>query len=360
MDLQVLLGRADVDPVAAVHGPEDAVAAGEEGGEEAPLDRVVDALGHELEDAGLEHVDAGVDRVRGDLLGPGLLEEAKDAAPGVGLDEAVRRRVRHGGEQDRGRGALGVVAGHDVADVNVGEDVAVQHDRPLVEEGQRVADGPPGPERGVLDGVADVDAEGRPVAEDRFDPLRAVCDGEDHLPYPRPGQQVELVPEERAVDHGHDGLRCREGEGAQARSLTAGEDDRSHGPGRRIIAPPRRARLPTVPNGSLTAGGASTISPRVEPARPRVEPAERAHRPAHLPRPAARGGAPDAFRGARLLRGRDLRPGRAHGLPGRVLRAPEERGDPPGDPPRPPRRQAPDRGRVPLSRGDGRWCRPGS
>ena len=99
------------------------------------------------------------------------------------------------------------MAGHDLSEVHVGEDVAVQHDRALVEEGQGVAHGAAGAERRVLDGVADADAEGRPVAEDRLDPLRAVRDGEHDLPHARARQQVELVAEEGAIDHGHDGLR---------------------------------------------------------------------------------------------------------------------------------------------------------
>ena len=66
---------------------------------------------------------------------------------------------------------------------------------------------------------------------------------------PAPRQQVELVAEEGAVDHGHDGLRRREGEGPQARALAAGEDDCSHGPGARIIAPPAGAGAPAFLDG---------------------------------------------------------------------------------------------------------------
>ncbi len=139
VDLQVLLGRADVDPVAAVHRPEDAVAAGQQVREEGPLDRVVDPGRHQLERPRLQDVDARVDVVRGDLLGPGLLEEAEHATGGVRLDEAVGGGVRDRGQEDRRRRPLRLVAGHHLREVDVGEDVPVHHDRALVEEGERVA-----------------------------------------------------------------------------------------------------------------------------------------------------------------------------------------------------------------------------
>ena len=228
MDLQVLLRRADVDPVAPVDGAEDAVAAREEGGEEDALDRRVHPGRHHLEDARLEDVDPRVDVVRRDLLGPRLLEEAQDPAVGVRLDEAVGRRVRHRCQQDRGLRLRGLVPGDDRRQVDVGQHVAVQDDGPLVEEVERVADGAAGAERGVLDGVADAHAERTPVAEDGLDALRAVGHGEDDLAYPGAGEQVELVAEERPVDDRHDGLRRRERQGSQPRPLAAGQDDSFH------------------------------------------------------------------------------------------------------------------------------------
>src|SRR5207247_1475580 len=80
VDLPVLVVGADVDPVAAVDRAQHEVPAGEEGGEERALDRMVDPGRHQLEDPGLQDVDARVDGVGGDLGGVGLLEKAADGA----------------------------------------------------------------------------------------------------------------------------------------------------------------------------------------------------------------------------------------------------------------------------------------
>src|SRR5678815_2428405 len=64
--LRVLLGRADVDPVAAIDIGDESFTALDERGEETPLDRPRLTLGNPVERVGLEHVDAGVDRVARD------------------------------------------------------------------------------------------------------------------------------------------------------------------------------------------------------------------------------------------------------------------------------------------------------
>ena len=79
--LQIRLGRPDVEPVAGERDAEHGALLGEPR-EDLALDRHGAALGHELEHLGLEHVQAGVDEVGVDLLGPRLLEEALDAAVG--------------------------------------------------------------------------------------------------------------------------------------------------------------------------------------------------------------------------------------------------------------------------------------
>ena len=86
--LHVLLRRADVDPVVAVDRREERLAALDERRKEAALDRPGDVRGNAVECLGLEHVDAGVDRVAGDLLGLRLFEKAQDVA--------LRRRSRPG------------------------------------------------------------------------------------------------------------------------------------------------------------------------------------------------------------------------------------------------------------------------
>src|SRR5207249_5768601 len=133
VDLEVLLGGADVDPVAAVHVGGHVVAAAEEGGEEGALDRVVHAGRHQLERRRLQHVDAGVDRVGGDLLRGGLFDEAAHAPVPVGLDQPVGGRVGDGREHERGRGPALAMPSDDGGQVHVGEHVAVEHHGRVVE-----------------------------------------------------------------------------------------------------------------------------------------------------------------------------------------------------------------------------------
>jgi hypothetical protein len=75
--LLVLLRRADVDPVAVVHVGDERLAPLDERREVAALDRPGRVLRDAVEGLGLEHVDAGVDRVAGDLVGLRLLEEPR-------------------------------------------------------------------------------------------------------------------------------------------------------------------------------------------------------------------------------------------------------------------------------------------
>jgi hypothetical protein len=133
VDLEVFLGRPDVDPVAAVHMGGHVVAACDQRGEEAALDRVVHPCRHEGEGASLQHVDPGVDVVRGDLGRVRLLHETQDAARGVGFDEAEGGGVLDGRQDDGGRGAAAPVLGDDRREVHVRQDVSVEDDGRLVE-----------------------------------------------------------------------------------------------------------------------------------------------------------------------------------------------------------------------------------
>ena len=100
--LHVFFRRADVDPVVAVDRREKRLAALDERRKEAALDRPGDVRGNAIECLGLEHVDAGVDGVAGDLFGLRLFEKAQDVARGIGLDEAVGRGIVDGRQHDGG------------------------------------------------------------------------------------------------------------------------------------------------------------------------------------------------------------------------------------------------------------------
>ena len=69
VDLGVFFGRADVYPVAAVDVGDEGLTPFDERRKKAALDRPGRVRGDAVERIGLEDVDAGVDRVAGDLVG---------------------------------------------------------------------------------------------------------------------------------------------------------------------------------------------------------------------------------------------------------------------------------------------------
>src|SRR5581483_9911248 len=117
------------------------------------------------EHLGLEHVDPGVDRVAEDLAPGGLLEEALDPAVLVGDDDSELERVLDRLEPDRDRGAALAVELDQAGEVDVAERVAGDHERGVVEAAAREAHRAGGAERGLLDGVLDLEPEVRAVAE---------------------------------------------------------------------------------------------------------------------------------------------------------------------------------------------------
>src|SRR5262249_5866034 len=102
--LHVLLGRADVDPVPAIDEGNEGFLPLDERGKEAALDRPGHVFRYAIERVRLEHVNAGVDRVAGDLVGVRLLEKPYDVAVRIGFNQTVRARILDRREDDRGPG----------------------------------------------------------------------------------------------------------------------------------------------------------------------------------------------------------------------------------------------------------------
>ena len=180
------------------------------------------------QDLRLEHVDAGVDRV-GEHLSPGrLLEEALDPAPVVGDDDPEFERVLDRLEADRHRGALRAVEVDDLLQVDVRERVTGDDDERLVEPVAREPNRARRPERRLLDGVLDVDAERVPVAEVAADRLRQEGDRHDHVLEAVVAEQLDDVLHARLADHRPHRLRLVRGQRSQARALAARHDDSLH------------------------------------------------------------------------------------------------------------------------------------
>ena len=123
-------------------------------------------------DLGLEHVQAGVDQVGVDLLGPRLLEERLDATVRSGANEPVSARIGDRREQDRRLGPGRAMERHHLAEVGLAQRVAVEREEAPVELAPGEADRSPGAERLVLDRV--VERQAVVVgAEARLDLVRA-------------------------------------------------------------------------------------------------------------------------------------------------------------------------------------------
>ena len=113
-------------------------------------------------------------------------------------------------------------------DVEVGEDVAVEHQEALVEQVLGELQRPARAERlGLLD-VAQPHAVRAAVAEHVADAAGEEAAGHDHVVHAVAAQPLEHEGDERAVDERHDRLRDRRGQRPQPRPLAAGEDQRLH------------------------------------------------------------------------------------------------------------------------------------
>ena len=163
--LQVLLGRTDVEPVAAAAVAEEQARLREHAREDLALDRHIEPGRDAIEELGLEHVRAGVDPVARRLARRGLLDERDHAAVVLGRHDTERARVVDLGQRDRRLRAALVVEPHHRGEIEVGEHVAVADDEALVDPVGREADRAGGAERLVLDRVAQRDVAEHVVAD---------------------------------------------------------------------------------------------------------------------------------------------------------------------------------------------------
>jgi hypothetical protein len=121
------------------------------------------------------------------------------------------------------------VAGHLRGDVDVGQDVPVEHQEAVLEQVLGVLQGARGAARlGLLD-EPQAHPEARAVAEHRLDLRGQEAARHDHVVHAVAGQPLEHEAHERPVDERHDRLRGARGERPQPRPLPADQDDGLHG-----------------------------------------------------------------------------------------------------------------------------------
>ena len=170
----------------------------------------------------------GVDRVREHLAPRGLLEEALDPALLVGDDDPELERVVDRLQPDRHGGALLLVEGDELAEVDVAQGVPGDDEERLVELVRSELHRAGRSERRLFDGVSDLQAERLAVAEVAADRLRQERDGDDHVGQTVVAQQLEDVLHAGLADDRHHRLRLVRRERAQTCAFAAGHDDGLH------------------------------------------------------------------------------------------------------------------------------------
>jgi hypothetical protein len=227
--LAVLVEVPDVLPVAVVEDVAvDRPAHLEQQREQLLREVVRPVLRDVLQHFRLEHVDAGVDRVREDLAPGRLLEEALDAAVLVGDDDAELERVLDRLEPDRYRCPPLTVRLDEPSEVDVAEGVAGDDEERVVEPPCSAFHRAGGAERRLLHRVADVDAKRLAAAEVAADRLRQEGDGDDHVLEAVALEELDDVLHARLADDRHHRLGLVRGQGTQPRALSTGHDDGLH------------------------------------------------------------------------------------------------------------------------------------
>jgi hypothetical protein len=220
--LGVVVGAAEVLPVAGEGEAEDFFAGGEE-----LFDEVGEVeglgVGDVVEDARFEDVDAHGDVV----VEGGLFDVVADAGADGEVDDAevdFDVALVHG---DGGEGAVVAVELEEVGDGEGGEDISVGDEEGGVEAGDE-GEGAGGAEGAVFVGVGDGEAEAGAVLEEGAEELGEVADGEDGFGDAGALELVEEDFEDGHVADGHEGLGEDAGVGGEASALAAGEDDGFH------------------------------------------------------------------------------------------------------------------------------------
>ena len=232
--LQILLGRPDVEPVCVTAEAVQQPGPRKQARERLALDRDVETRRDPVEERRLENVRTRVDPVARGLARRWLLDERDHTAVGGRRHDTERARVVDLRQRDRGFRALLDVEANHVAEVQLGEHVAVADDDSLVDPLGREPDRARGAERLVLDRVADPHVAehvvaGRAAREQGVERIRQIAHREHDVVHAVRRQPLELAREVRLVRDRQQRLRRGEREWPEPRALPTDEDDGLHG-----------------------------------------------------------------------------------------------------------------------------------
>ncbi len=148
-----------------------------------------------------------------------------------GRHDAETGRILDRRQGDRRLGPTALVMVPEGAHIQVGQDVAVDDEEPLVQPGlqRRKADGTRRVERLRLHRIVQRDAGTGPVRIRLDEGVGPVPERQHHLGHTRFRQAADHALEHGGVGHRQHLLGQGQGEGAQASAETSNQDDRSHG-----------------------------------------------------------------------------------------------------------------------------------
>src|SRR5208282_6178136 len=147
MDLEIILYRADVDPISLDHESIQSIFILQEIGEQPALEGVRHTVGDEFDYFRLEKIGSRIHRIAGYLVPGRLFEKTFYPAVIARFDQTVQSRIFHSGER-HGDIRMALTMGPDKGgDIHGVEQVPVQNQNGLVGVAARVADGAAGPER---------------------------------------------------------------------------------------------------------------------------------------------------------------------------------------------------------------------
>src|SRR5262245_51593358 len=119
MDLKILLGRPNVNPVSLSHVGLHPLLVLKKRREDPPFERIVFPCWNRLQNFWLENIGSCIDGVTSDFLRLGFFQKTSDPAVAGGLHQAVSRWILNPSQNQRGGGFSGLMMSDDFADIQL-------------------------------------------------------------------------------------------------------------------------------------------------------------------------------------------------------------------------------------------------
>jgi hypothetical protein len=151
-----------------------------------------------------------------------------DPASRIGDDHAIFQGVGYTKQGQRRFGLSLLMKGDNVLQVNIGDGVATNNEKGLVQESLGILDTARRPQGSLLNRIANVHAQALAVSEVTLYDLGHEMQGDDDVGDALPFEQIQDVSHDRLGHHGHHRFGPANGQRAQPRALAAGHHNRFH------------------------------------------------------------------------------------------------------------------------------------